>query len=232
VGVNHDHTGVRKRRQDLEPEFRETGAVYAFGAADFLARGNRFVGRIEAVESESIPFDLDDFEDLLQANETAGPFRAFSPVGIKLLVTDFDGVHTDGKVTVSQDGVESVRCSRRDGLGVGLAKQRGLKVLILSKEKNPVVLRRAEKLGVECIHGCDHKLRALESWIRNAGLHWDEVAYLGDDVNDLECLQVAGLACCPSDAVPMVKRAADLVLQARGGDGCVREMIDFITTNH
>lgn len=231
VGVNHDHKGVRKRRQDLEPEFRETGAVYAFGAEDFLVHGNRFIGRVEAVESQSTPFDIDDLGDLIKANDTAGPFRSINPAGIKVLVTDFDGVHTDGTVIVSEDGRESVRCNRRDGLGIGLAKQKGLQILILSKEKNPVVIRRAEKLGVECIHGCDQKLGELANWLKNAGIHWDEMAYVGDDVNDLECLQLASLACCPADAVPAVKRSADLVLGARGGEGCVREIVDFLTAS-
>ncbi len=228
-GVNHDYLGIRQRRQDREPEYRETGAVYGFGAAAFLERLNRFIGRVMAVESRSTPFDIDDMQDLLQANDTAGKAgRKIPNRPIKALVTDFDGVHTDGKVTVSQDGTETVRCDRRDGMGIEIARKNGLPILILSKEKNPVVEMRARKLRVECIHGCDDKLSALSDWLRTKQLHWDDIAYVGDDINDLDCLQLAGLSICPSDGVARVKSCCDLHLQTPGGAGCIREIVNYL----
>ncbi|GAA5124071.1 acylneuraminate cytidylyltransferase [Luteolibacter yonseiensis] len=229
TGINHDHLGIRQRRQDREPEYRETGAAYGFGAADFLKQQNRFIGRVMAVESRSVPFDIDDMRDLLQANDTVQRAKRTTPNRpIKALVTDFDGVHTDGKVAVSEDGTETVRCSRRDGMGIEIARKQGLPVLILSKEKNPVVEMRARKLRVECIHGCDDKLSALSAWLREKELHWDDIAYVGDDINDLDCLQLAGLSICPADGVGRVKSCCDLHLNTAGGEGCVREVIDYI----
>jgi YrbI family 3-deoxy-D-manno-octulosonate 8-phosphate phosphatase len=229
VGINHDHLGVRQRRQDRAPEYKETGAVYGFGAAEFLQRPNRFIGRIMAVESQSVPFDIDDMQDLLQANDTISNARRTIPSRpIKALVTDFDGVHTDGNVTVFQDGCEAVRCNRRDGMGIEIARKQGLPILILSKEKNPVVEMRARKLRIECIHGCDDKLSALSAWLREKKLHWDDIAYVGDDINDLDCLQLAGLSICPADGVARVKSCCDLHLQAAGGEGCIREIVNYL----
>ena len=229
VGVNHDHRGPRQRRQDLKPEFRETGAAYGFGAEEFLQLPNRFIGRVMAVESLSVPFDIDDMQDLLRANDTASRSqRAIPSFPVKALVTDFDGVHTDGTVMVSQDGSESVRCNRRDGMGVEMARKQGLIVLILSKEKSQVVEMRAKKLGVECIQGCDDKLSALSAWLKTKNLHWDDIAYVGDDINDLDCLQLAGLSICPADAVARVKNCSDLRLQTSGGGGCIREIVDYL----
>lgn len=229
TGINHDHAGPRQRRQDREPEFKETGAVYGFGAAEFLSRQNRFIGRVLAVESGSTPFDIDDMHDLVQANDSAKFTKeARTARGIKALITDFDGVHTDATVYVTEEGHESVRCNRRDGMGIELAKKKGLAVLILSKEKNKVVAMRAKKLGVECIHGCDDKLTILSDWLKSNQFHWDEIAYVGDDINDLDCLQLAGLSICPSDAVPQVKDCSDLQLQTPGGGGCIREIVDYL----
>lgn len=229
TGINHDPCGPRQRRQDREPEFRETGAAYGFGAEEFLQRPNRFIGRVIAVESLSIPFDIDDMQDLLCANDTASRSQRTIPdFPVRALVTDFDGVHTDGTVSVSQDGSESVRCNRRDGMGIEMARKQGLSVLILSKEKSRVVEMRAKKLAVECIQGCDDKLSALAAWLISNKLHWDDIAYVGDDINDLDCLQLAGLSICPADAVARVQNCSDLRLQTSGGGGCLREIVDYL----
>jgi YrbI family 3-deoxy-D-manno-octulosonate 8-phosphate phosphatase len=227
-GVNHDQGKPRVRRQDLAPEYRETGAVYGFLAGAFLEKRNRFIGRIMAVQGHSLPFDIDTFEDLLEARRQSGNTR-HSPISQalpKVLITDFDGVHTDGRVLFSEDGTESVSCNRRDGFGVEIAKRNGLEVLILSKEKNSVVAARARKLGVECIHSCDDKLTVLSRWLKSRDLHWDDIAYIGDDVNDVDCLQLAGFSICPADAVALVKETSDLCLQTPGGAGCIREIVD------
>ncbi len=229
AGVNHDHTGPRQRRQDREPEFRETGAVYGFSAKEFMERQNRFIGKVMAVESGSVPFDIDDPEDLVAASACGRSRREFRhPRDIKALITDFDGVHTDATVLVSDQGQESVRCNRRDGMGIEIARKIGLRVLILSKERNPVVEMRALKLKVECIQGCDDKLTILSDWLRANDLHWDEIAYVGDDLNDLDCLQVAGFSICPADAVPQVRETVDLCLNTPGGGGCIREIVDYL----
>lgn len=227
-GANHDHRQQRKRRQDLDPEFVETGAIYCFRTEDFLKSRNRFHGRVMAVEIDSPSLEIDSVEDMVQAHRASGPYRMSPPplATPKVLVTDFDGVHTDGKVHVLEDGREAVVCNRRDGLGIEMARRAGLEILILSKERNPVVDARAAKLGVECIRGCDHKLTVLSQWLNARGLFWDEIAYVGDDLNDLDCLQLAGVSICPADAVAAVRDICDIRLEVAGGDGCVREIVD------
>jgi YrbI family 3-deoxy-D-manno-octulosonate 8-phosphate phosphatase len=227
-GINHDPQRPRQRRQDLAPEYLETGAAYGFMARNFLEKRNRFIGNIIAVEAKSTPADIDTMEDMIKAQKACGRLIWHPPTCLapKAIITDFDGVHTDGKVTVAEDGSESVICNRRDGLGIEIARANGLKVLILSREQNGVVEARARKLKVDCIQGCDDKLTALAAWLRTNNLYWDDIAYVGDDLNDLDCLQLAGISICPSDATPVVKECVDIQLTRKGGDGCLREIME------
>jgi|LNFM01.1.fsa_nt_gb N-acylneuraminate cytidylyltransferase len=146
---------------------------------------------------------------------------------VKALVTDFDGVHTDNTVLVDETGRESVRCSRADGLGIDLLRAADIPVLILSRESNPVVAARAAKLRVEVIHDCLDKIGALRAWVSARGLQLADIAYVGNDVNDLECLEAAGLPFVPADAHTDARRAG-LPLRMRGGEGAVREVADMI----
>lgn len=106
----------------------------------------------------------------------------FPNKGITVLVFDFDGVFTDGKVTVSQDGTESVVCSRRDSLGINFLKEKGIRPVVISKEKNPMVMKRCEKMGVECFHGVDDKIPLLKKFIQMNNIRKEEVCYVGDDL--------------------------------------------------
>lgn len=159
---------------------------------------------------------------------------AISPViearlaAIELLVLDFDGVLTDNRVWTDQEGRESVACSRSDGMGIGLLGARGVPAVVLSKEANPVVAARCAKLGVRCQQGVDQKGPAFEALVREHGLSMAKVAYVGNDVNDLECLQLAGVAAVVADAHDATRPAADIVLRHRGGHGAVRELCDAI----
>lgn len=146
---------------------------------------------------------------------------------IKLIVFDFDGVMTDNTVMVSEIGEESVVCSRADGLGVSLLRKLGLDLLILSTEVNKVVAARAVKLEVRCYQGHANKGQRLVQEMARLGLQEADVAYVGNDVNDLECLQTAGVSICVQDAHSSVKGLADLVTTASGGRGAVREIADW-----
>ena len=117
------------------------------------------------------------------------PGVAADLAAVRLVVFDFDGVFTDNTVYVSEDGTESVRCWRGDGLGLQAVQRLGLQVLILSTEVNPVVTARCRKLRVECVQGCEDKRARLEALVRDRGLTMDQVAYVGNDVNDLGCLE-------------------------------------------
>jgi len=147
---------------------------------------------------------------------------------IKAIVFDFDGVFTDNKVIVSQDGSEFVVCDRGDGMGITLLKEIGIRMMILSKERNPVVSARGSKLGIEVIQGCDDKLPALSSWLEQNALDKESCAYIGNDINDKECLLAVGLAVIPHDAHHSVRNIGAWRLKSDGGRGAIRELADGI----
>ena len=147
---------------------------------------------------------------------------------IRLAVFDFDGVFTDNNVWIDSEGQESVRCSRSDGLGLRRLEAVGVTPLILSMEAVPVVSARAAKLGVECLQGISDKLRVLREQAVLRGVGLSETAYVGNDVNDAECLEAVGLPVAPADAWPEVRDLAKWVLERKGGEGCVREFCDGV----
>jgi YrbI family 3-deoxy-D-manno-octulosonate 8-phosphate phosphatase len=141
---------------------------------------------------------------------------------------DFDGVMTDNRVWVSEDGREMVACNRSDGLGLDRLRALGLKLIVLSKERNPVCQRRAEKLKLECENGLDDKVPRLRAFAERHGLTLDQIAYVGNDINDIPCLKVVGLPVVVADAWPEVRRQARLRLTRPGGHGAVREFSDRV----
>lgn len=147
---------------------------------------------------------------------------------IKMLVLDVDGTLTDGGVYIDGNGVQSKKFSIRDGMGITLLHNAGIKVALLSHSRMQVILEeRAKMLDVKYIYsGKEPKLHVLHRWMQELTLNAEEIAYIGDDVNDLEAMAVAGLSACPADAHYHVIRAVDIVLQRKGGEGCVREFID------
>jgi len=144
----------------------------------------------------------------------------------RLVAFDFDGVFTDNAVYVFDDGAEAVRCWRGDGIGLRQLERRA-RVVILSTEKNPVVQRRADKLGVECHHGLSDKLGVLERLARDAGVELADAAFVGNDINDAPCLRRVGLPIVVSDAHPDVLELAKLRTRTPGGQGAVREVCDL-----
>jgi N-acylneuraminate cytidylyltransferase len=145
---------------------------------------------------------------------------------IRLLVLDFDGVLTDNRVLVDENGLESVLCSRSDGLGIAATMESGLAIMVLSKERNPVVAARCRKLNVEFVQGCDDKLAALKEICAVRQIKADEVAYMGNDINDLGCMSWVGLPIAVADAEPEAKQIAVLTTAHAGGQGAVREICD------
>ena len=147
---------------------------------------------------------------------------------VKAVVFDFDGVFTDDKVLIDERGKESVVCSRSDGFGILLLKEKGIPILVLSKEVNPVVTRRCMKMDVRCAQGIDDKLAYLSVWLEKQNIPPEQTVYLGNDVNDMECLVYVGTSVVVADAHPLAKRAAMYVLKNNGGNGAVRELCDMI----
>jgi 3-deoxy-D-manno-octulosonate 8-phosphate phosphatase (KDO 8-P phosphatase) len=146
---------------------------------------------------------------------------------IRLVAFDFDGVFTDNSVYVFEDGSEAVRCFRGDGIGLGKLAQRGIQALIISTETNPVVSARSRKLGIRCVQACVDKRATLEAIVRDMGLSLTQVAFVGNDINDLPCLTCVGLPIVVQDAHPEVISYARYQTRAYGGHGAVREVCDL-----
>ena len=160
---------------------------------------------------------------MIRADDTlAARIRA-----VKLLVFDFDGVFTNNMVYVFEDGREAVRCSRQDGLGLAKMRRRGLAMCILSTEANPVVTARAKKLQLRCIQGCEDKGAALDALLAELGFTDRQLAFVGNDINDLPCLTRAGVPIIVQDAHPDVLAYGLYRTTAPGGHGAVREVCDL-----
>lgn len=233
-GVNHNHEGQRLRRQDMPETFRESGAFYCVKVADFARTGLRFCGPVVLCPVKHPPVEIDSLDDLFICDAIAARSAPPTPTNdqlraVKALVMDFDGVMTDDTALVDQNGLESVRVSREDGLGIERLRQAtSIRLLILSKERNPVVSRRAEKLQVECLQAEDNKVAALEAWLDREKLVWSDVLYLGNDVNDLPPIRKSGLSACPCDAHRLVFSEVSWVVEAGGGRGFVRIVADAL----
>ena len=142
----------------------------------------------------------------------------------KIIVTDFDGCLTDDRVWLNQDGEEFVAANRKDGLAVKRLKNLGIEIVIASTETNKVVLARGNKMGVEVLQGLDDKAAAIEQYLKQRNLTWNDVWYIGNDVNDLGAIERAKLSISPADAVKKVRKMVDIVLTTNGGRGILSEI--------
>lgn len=147
---------------------------------------------------------------------------------VKLLVLDFDGVMTNNKVYVDEDGKEMVCCSRADGLGIERLKKSGINIWVISKERNKAVDARCKKLKIRCVQGIDDKLKVLKRILKDTAICPSQVCYLGNDINDIECVKLVGVGCAVRDSHPALLKVASYVTKNEGGDGAVREICDLI----
>jgi len=231
-GMNHDKS-VRLRRQDMQPQFRENGAAYLMNTEGFLKHQHRFFGKTGIYEmSESRSWEIDSLFDAKFIESIMKESTKRNPQldSLKAIILDFDGVLTDNAVILSETGIESVRCSRSDGMGIEQARKNGLEILILSKEQNVVVAERAKKLKVPVIHGVDDKPTVLQKWLDDHKMDWSQIAFVGNDINDIGCMQRASVGVAVNDAVDQTLQSADIVLTKNGGHGAVREFIEMVLT--
>lgn len=159
--------------------------------------------------------------------------RSSSPVQalrrVRLFATDVDGVLTDAGMYYSESGDELKKFNTRDGMGIRLLQRAGLITALVTQERTTLVSRRGEKLAIPEVHqGVVDKLSVLREMAARHGLTLQEVAYMGDDVNDLAALRAVGFSASPADGVPKVRQAVDYVCRARGGEGAVREVAELI----
>jgi YrbI family 3-deoxy-D-manno-octulosonate 8-phosphate phosphatase len=162
-----------------------------------------------------------------------GKARRTMPETVKMIICDFDGVVTDNLVLTDENGKETVSASRSDSMHIKTLREKGVEVMILSSEPNPVVQARAKKMGVEAIHGVgmQDKGRVMREVLEQKKVRAEEVIYIGNDLNDLPCFEVAGWSVAVADAYPEVLRAADFVLTKNGGRGAVRELCELVLKN-
>ena len=150
---------------------------------------------------------------------------------LKLIVYDFDGVMTNNNVIIDQFGNESVIVNRSDGLAISKIKKMGIAQIIISSENNVVVSVRAQKLGIECLQGIDNKKVALTNYCVANEIDLKNVAFLGNDINDLEVMEMLNDSICPHDAHTNIKEISKIILKTKGGEGVIRELADLIFKN-
>ena len=146
----------------------------------------------------------------------------------KILFTDFDGCLTDDRVWLNQEGEEFVAANRKDGLAVKRLKNLGIQVVITSTETNKVVLARGNKMGVEVLQGLADKAESIDQYLKQKNLSWNDVWYIGNDVNDLGAIEKAKLSISPADAVKRVRNAVDVILKTNGGYGVLSEIASLL----
>jgi N-acylneuraminate cytidylyltransferase len=227
-------------RQILPPVYWQTGHIDAIRVST-IADKHSLTGDViypllidskYTVDIDTLP-DWAKYEALVYSGlemVSPGKPRRAMPETIKLIICDFDGVITDNHVITDQDGRESVSASRSDSMHIKKLREKGIELMILSSETNPVVLARAKKMGVEAIHnlGMENKGQAMREVLAQKNLKAENVIYLGNDLNDLPCFEIAGWSVAVADAYPEVIRAADHVLTKNGGHGAVRELCEIV----
>jgi N-acylneuraminate cytidylyltransferase len=222
---------TRPRRQDWDGELIENGAFYVTSRDALLASRCRLSGRVRAWEmAPETAAELDEPHDWLYI-EALLRQRGVRSAGARprLLVTDCDGVLTDAGMYYAPDGEALKKFNTRDGMGLRLFREAGGEVALMTGEDSQIAAARAKKLGIDRVYlGCKDKLSTLKTLVAELDIELGEVAFIGDDLNDLEVLQHVGLAACPRDAAPEVRAVASFVCSRRGGEGCVRELVDAL----
>jgi len=224
----------RPRSQDMEGQFLENGSIYAFRPWVLRQYNSRLGGKIGIYEMDFwSSFEIDTIEDLeicrwiLEKQADHDREKAL-PHPVHAIFFDFDGVFTNNMVLTLQDGTEGILADRRDGYGIGLLRAAGVFAGVLSTERNPVVAARCTKMGIPLHQGLDNKLQALVRLAEANKLDLKHVMYVGNDLNDLECIQAVGCGIAVADAHPSVRAAARVVLQCKGGYGAVREVCELV----
>jgi len=226
-------------RQILPTAYTHTGLIDTIRPATILEL-NSMSGRtiLPILFDPSYDSDLDTPEDWREAEKRIlherpkmvwpGKPPRRMPEAIRLMVLDFDGVLTDNRVWVDQDGREMVAANRSDSLGINRLRQAGVETVVISMETNPVVAARCRKLNIPWIQGENDKATALCKLLQDRNIDANEAVYLGNDVNDLPCFPLVGWAVAVADAMPEVSHQADFILTRPGGQAAVRELCDLI----
>lgn len=234
--MNYDYS-KRPRRQDFDGFFVENGAFYITSKERLMKYKCRLSGKIGFYEMKEDSYhEIDSLGDWIVAEKLKferlrSNVEAFYDLRkINLLVCDVDGVLTDGGMYYSEEGERLKKFNTKDGKGIELVRKCGVKVMFLTSEKSEFVKKRAKKLKIDfLVMGVMNKKKVLQGFFKkNLKYDFNTLAYIGDDINDLECLKSAYFSAVPADAVDKVKNVAQYQCLAKGGYGCVREICNLI----
>ena len=231
--VNYDYK-QRARRQDFDGWVMENGAFYITSRSILLKEKCRLGGKIGILEMApktgielDEPADWQIVESLLIEQNRRTLLRNVQE--IKLLVVDVDGTLTDAGMYYSSEGELLKKFNTRDAKGLELIRKEGIIVSLMTSEDSDIVRARADKLQIEHIFtGVKNKLELLEQFSKDLEIEMSEIAFIGDDLNDLACIKSVGLGVCPADALEEVKKAVKYICQNEGGRGAVRELCDIL----
>ena len=236
TSMNYDYMN-RPRRQNFSGMLMENGAFYINTVENILNSGNRLSGKIGVYEMPEYtateidePDDWTILESLMQRHVLSK--RQQAKPQIKLFLCDVDGTLTDGGMYYSESGDEMKKFNTRDGMGFQLLREAGIKTGIITSENTHIVENRAKKLKIDYLRQSKRdggKIAAAQEICDELGIPFNEVAYIGDDINCFELLSKVGYAACPADACKIVKSIKAInVMNNKGGDGCVREFVEML----
>lgn len=225
----------RPRRQDFNGFLVENGAFYITSKKALLNTKCRISGNIAAVEMpEETYYELDEPTDweiieCLLKKKSNSVLNDKITKKIKCVLADSDGVLTDGGMYYSENGDELKKFNTKDGMGFKLLKEAGIITGIITGENRELVRRRAEKMKVDEVYlGIQDKMKVLDEICTKYHLDYEEVAYIGDDINDLEVIKAVGLGCTVKNGMECVKEVAKIITDAKGGEGALREIAEII----
>ncbi|WP_420400355.1 cytidylyltransferase domain-containing protein [Flagellimonas sp.] len=229
--LNYDFK-KRPRRQDFDGLLMENGAVYTSSKKAFQESSNRLSGKIGLVEmSEDTLVEIDSETDwnVIEQLLISSFKTKKTPQRISHLILDVDGVFTDGKVTYGKTGELSKTFDMRDGMGLEILRQHNVNVMVMTSEDSETVAQRMKKLQIQDVFlGVKDKYSFLENILQERRLTAQELAYIGDDVNDMANMLRVGWSFCPSNATKPIKYQADVVLTHASANGAIREACEFI----
>lgn len=225
----------RPRRQEFDGYLMENGAFYICSRESLLKTGNRLSGNIKAYEMDAdTAFEIDEpsdwviIESLMKKNGLLQD-KVSDTKKIKMFLTDCDGCLTDGGMYYSENGDELKKFNTKDGMGLSNIRNKGVVTGIITGENTKIVERRAEKLHINELHqGVTDKLSVVRELAKKYHVSLEEVAYVGDDVNDIPVMEQVGFPCTVNDANSKVKELATYISSYNGGDGAIRDIIEHL----
>jgi len=235
TGINHNEKTLRKRRQEKNEEILESGAFYIFNKLKFKKAKNRFFGNIGFYMQDKInSFEIDDQFDLEINRFIYKKYikrRAKININkVKLIVSDFDGVFTNNHVETNSNGIETVVTNKSDSLAISLFRKKNphIPIIVVTSEQNISVKKRCDKLKLDCYQIESDKQEFLSGYLKEKNISPERVVYVGNDTNDLTCLDYVGYPIVVSDSDPKLFKNSFLILHSKGGGGALKELLSLI----